>query len=153
MKRSIALGLVLGCLLGLAGCAGSLTGDTYSREEARKVQTVKFGQVVGLRPVVLEGTKTGVGTISGAAIGGIAGSGVGQGRGSAIVGVIGAVAGGVIGSKVEEAATRTQGIEVTVKLDSGETLAVVQEASPNDRFALGDRVRLLSTGGNTRVVH
>jgi outer membrane lipoprotein SlyB len=42
-------------------------------------------------------------------------------------------------------------LEITVKLDSGTMLAVVQEADV--QFAPGDRVRLLESGGTTRVSH
>jgi outer membrane lipoprotein SlyB len=37
--------------LTLGGCASSLTGDSYSREEARSVQTVRMGTIESLRPV------------------------------------------------------------------------------------------------------
>ena len=40
----------------LSGCASNLTGDTYSRDEARRVQTVRTGTIVALRPVQIEGT-------------------------------------------------------------------------------------------------
>lgn len=151
MKRWIQAGCVVLAALSVGGCANSLTGETYSRSEAQRVQTVRMGQVIGVRLVVLQGTDTGVGTMAGGVIGGVAGSGVGQGRGSIVVGILGAVVGGVIGSRLEEGMTRAQGVELTVKLDNGEILAVVQQASPNESFAIGDRVRLLTSGPNTRV--
>ena len=46
---------------------------------------------------------------------------------------------------------RKPGIEVTVKLDNGELRAVTQEADEN--FRPGERVRLLSGSGVTRVSH
>ena len=49
------------------GCQSSLTGDTYSRDEARTVQTVRLGTIESLRPVKIEGTKTPIGTGAGAA--------------------------------------------------------------------------------------
>lgn len=140
-----------GLCVALSGCMSTLSGDSYSRDEARRVQTVEYGQIVALRPVVLEGTKTPIGTIAGAAIGGIAGSAVGQGKGADIAAVVGAVAGGIAGSSVEEAATRSQGVEITVKTQRGDTIAIVQQASAQDDFKVGDTVRLLSSGGTTRV--
>ena len=50
----------------LGGCTSSLTGDTYSRDEARRVQTVRMGTIVALRPVQIEGTKTPIGAATGA---------------------------------------------------------------------------------------
>ena len=149
LKRS-ALILALVATLGMAGCASNLSGDTYSRGEARRAMVVKFATVQSVRLVKLEGTKSPVGTVAGGAIGGIAGSGVGGGRGSAVAGVIGAVAGGLAGSAIEEGVTRSQGVEVTVRLDGGRYLAVVQQDA-GENFRPGERVRLVQDGGTMRV--
>ena len=146
--RAMALAAV--AVLVLGGCAQGLGGGTYSRTEARRAMTVQFGTVESVRAVQLEGTKTPVGSVAGAAIGGIAGNTVGGGRGQAIATVIGAVAGGLAGSAVEEGATRQPGVEVTVRLDNGQFLAVVQ-ADEGERFRLGERVRILRDAGTTRV--
>jgi outer membrane lipoprotein SlyB len=133
-----------------AGCAGGLGGGTYERSEARRAMTVDYATVESVRYVQLEGTKTPVGTIAGAAVGGVAGSTIGGGSGRTIATVLGAVAGGVAGSAVEESATRKRGVEVTVKLDSGQLMAIVQE-DEGEGFAPGDRVRVLRDGRTTRV--
>lgn len=135
----------------LAACASSNSGSVYSRDEARKVQTVKTGVIESVRQVKLEGTKSPVGTIAGGAVGGIAGSSVGGGRGSAIAAVIGAVAGGLAGSALEEGITRKDGVELTVKLDGGGLIAIVQEA--DEVFTAGEKVRILESGGVSRVSH
>lgn len=135
----------------LSGCASSNSGSVYSREEAKRVQTVKTGTVESVRSVKLEGTKSPVGTIAGGAIGGIAGSSVGQGNGSTIAAVIGAVAGGIAGSALEEVATRKDALEITIKLDGGGLIAIVQEA--DEQFKAGDRVRIVENGGSSRVTH
>lgn len=135
----------------LVACASSNSGSVYSRDEARKTQTVRMGIVESVRQVKLEGTKSPVGTIAGGAVGGIAGSSVGHGRGSAVAAVIGAVVGGLAGSAAEEGLTRKDGLEITVKLDNGTMLAIVQEADV--AFSPGERVRLVESGGTTRVTH
>ncbi|HYN53094.1 MAG TPA: glycine zipper 2TM domain-containing protein [Methylotenera sp.] len=135
----------------LAACASSNSGKVYSRDEARKVQTVKTGVVESVRPVKLEGTKSPIGTIAGGAVGGIAGSSIGGGRGSAIAAVIGAVVGGLAGSAAEEGITRKDGLEITVKLDGGGLVAVVQEA--DDTFKAGEKVRIVENGDTSRVSH
>lgn len=135
----------------LVACASSNSGNVYSRDEARRVQTIRTGVVESVRTVKLEGTKSPVGTIAGGAIGGIAGSSIGGGRGSAIAAVIGAVAGGLAGSAAEEAVTRKDGLEITIKLDGGGLVAVVQEA--DEAFKAGDRVRIVENGGTSRVSH
>tara|TARA_R110000822_G_scaffold8704_34_gene34418 strand:+ start:8596 stop:9057 length:462 start_codon:yes stop_codon:yes gene_type:complete len=151
MKKVTILSCLLGTLLVLGGCASGLTGDTYSRDEARAPQTVRMGTVESVRPVQIEGTKTIIGPAAGAAVGGIAGSSVGGGRGSMIAGVIGAVAGGMAGAATEEGVTRSQGVEITVREDDGQTRAYVQAAADNVSFAPGDRVRVLTVNGQSRV--
>lgn len=134
----------------LTGCVSSKSGDVYSRDQARREQTIRMGIIESVRPVTMEGTKSAVGPMAGAAVGGIAGSTLGHGKGSAVTAVIGAVAGGLAGAAVEEGVTRRQALEITVKLDNGQFLAIVQEGDAAE-FRPGDRVRLLSTGGETRV--
>ena len=135
----------------LGACASSNSGSVYSRDDARKTQTVRTGIVESVRQVKLEGTKSPIGTVAGAAVGGIAGSSIGQGKGSTIGAVIGAVVGGLGGSATEEMMTRKDALEITVKLDGGGLTAVVQEA--DELFKAGDKVRLIESGGNTRVSH
>lgn len=146
--RLIAVGLLS---IFLGACASSNSGSVYSRDDARKVQTVRTGIVESVRSVKLEGTKTPIGTVAGGAVGGIAGSSVGGGRGSAIAAVIGAVAGGIAGSAIEEGVTRKDGLEITVKLDGGALIAIVQEA--DEQFKAGDKVRLIENGDTSRVSH
>jgi len=148
ITRLLAIGLLSGLI---AACASSNSGSVYSRDEARKVQTIKTGVVESVRQVKLEGTKSPVGTVAGGAIGGIAGSSVGHGKGSAVAAVIGAVAGGLAGSAAEEAITRKDGLEITVKLDGGGLIAIVQEA--DEVFKAGEKVRILESGGESRVSH
>ena len=139
--------------LTLGGCASSLTGDTYSRDEARAVQTVRLGTIESLRPVKIEGTKTPIGSGAGAIAGGVAASSIGHGTGSAGAAVIGAVAGGLLGAAAEEGLTRTQGVEITVREDDGSMRAYVQEVEENEIFRVGERVRIMSVNGNSRVTH
>ena len=154
MGKSMWLGVTLSAmLLGMAGCTSNLSGDTYSRDEARRVQTVRLGTIESLRPVQIEGTKTPIGAGAGAVIGGIGGSSVGGGRGSAVAAVIGAVAGGMLGAAAEEGLTRTQGVEITVREDDGSLRAYVQEVQPNEIFRVGDRVRILTVNGTSLTVN
>lgn len=153
MRNPVLLAALFAVLTLLGGCASSLTGDTYSRDEARTVQTVRMGTIEALRPVKIEGTKTPIGAGAGAVIGGVAGSGVGGGRGSAVAAVIGAVAGGLLGAMTEEGLTRTQGVEITVREDDGSMRAYVQAVEENQVFRVGERVRILTVNGTSRVSH
>lgn len=134
----------------LTGCASSLSGSSYSRNDARSVQTVRMGTIESLRAVQIEGTRTPVGTLAGTVVGGIAGSSIGGGRGSMITTVLGGVAGGAAGSAMEQGMTRTQGVEIVVREDSGATRAYVQEVD-GQIMRVGDRVRIMSVNGSHRV--
>lgn len=149
ITRLLAIGLLSGLI---AACASSNSGSVYSRDEARKVQTVKTGVVESVRQVKLEGTKSPVGTVAGGAVGGIAGSSIGgDGKSGAVGAVIGAVVGGIAGAMAEEGITRKDGLEITVKLDGGGLIAIVQEA--DEVFKAGEKVRILENGGVSRVSH
>jgi outer membrane lipoprotein SlyB len=142
--------LVLALVLPLGACITHESANVYSKHEAGREQTVRMATVDSVRKVVLEGSQSGVGAAAGGAVGGITGSQVGHGAGSSVAAVLGGVAGGVAGNVIEHNATSKDALEITVKLDSGEMRAIVQEA--DQPFTPGQRVRLLSSGGVTRVV-
>ncbi len=152
MKCSIGifLGISLACF-SLTGCVSGLEGSSYSRSEARHIQRVEFGAVLSTKPVIIEGQRTDWGELSGVIIGGIAGSSVGEGKGQQIATTLGAIGGAVAASVVEEKATRVQGLELTVKMDSGKILSIVQEVDEINQFQKGQRVRILMQGSLARV--
>lgn len=149
MKYRLMALAVVGSVLLLGGCASGTGSRDYTREQARTAQEVQMGVVESVREVNIEGTKSPVGAGAGAVIGGVAGSSVGGGRGQIVGAAVGAVLGGLGGAAAEEAITRQKGVEITVKLDSGRLIAITQAA--DESFAVGDRVRVLTGGGVTRV--
>ena len=142
--------IALAATASLAGCITHESANVYDKHEAGREQTVRLATVDSVRKVTLEGSQSGVGAAAGGAVGGISGSQVGHGAGSSVAAVLGTVAGGVAGNMLEHNATSKDALEITVKLDSGEMRAIVQEA--DQQFTPGQRVRLLSSGGVTRVV-
>jgi outer membrane lipoprotein SlyB len=86
-------------------------------------------------------------------VGGIGGSTIGGGRGAAVAAVIGAVAGGLLGAMTEEGLTRAQGVEITVREDDGTLRAYVQQVQENEVFRVGERVRIMTVDGTSRVAH
>ncbi len=149
-NKAVIIGMLAVTSL-LSGCASNLQGDSYSREDARQVQSVKYGTVEDARLVVIEGTKTPIGSIAGAAVGGLAGSSVGGGTGSNIITVVGAVAGGLAGGLAEEELTKSQGVELVIRMNDNSVISVVQKHDPANPLTVGDRVRLMSVNGQTRV--
>jgi outer membrane lipoprotein SlyB len=140
------------CAALLAGCVTTpQSGSVYRAGQVQNEQVVRMGTVESVRNVIIANPESGVGTMGGAALGGLAGSQAGSGNGSAAMGIVGAIAGGLIGQRVEANANNKPGFEITVRLDSGELRAVTQSA--DELFRPGERVRLLSNGYNTRVTH
>jgi outer membrane lipoprotein SlyB len=133
----------------LTACAPQMASDVYYAPQTMRPQSVEMGVVEGLRPVRIQAGDSGVGTVGGAALGGLAGSTIGHGGGSVAGAIGGAILGGVIGTAVERDANRREGVEVTVRMDNGRMISLVQEAV--EPLRPGDRVRVLSDGYTTRV--
>jgi len=137
----------------LAGCATpGLGGGDYNRRQVRGEMTVRLGIIETVRDVTIDarGAESGTGTLVGAGLGGIAGSTVGGGnRANAAGAIAGAVVGALIGSAVEKGNNDRRGVEVTVRLEGGKLIAVTQEK--DEDFRVGDKVRILSGQGVTRV--
>ncbi|MFV0282374.1 MAG: glycine zipper 2TM domain-containing protein [Castellaniella sp.] len=139
-------------LLVLAGCASqSASSSVYTYGQAQSEQIVRYGTVVSVRSVVIQSDKSsGLGALSGAALGGVAGSAVGDGRGQILASIGGALLGGLAGNAVENQVGKTRGLEITVRLDNGETRVIAQAADV--ALNSGQRVQVISGGGPTRVV-
>jgi len=151
MSKLRSLAALAAAVLALGGCAGSQSGSSYSASQARGEMSVRMGVVDSVRQVTIDGEKSPVGAMAGGIVGGVAGSNIGGGKGSVIGSVLGAVAGGVAGHAIEEHANKKAGLEITVKLDNGQFVAITQEA--DEQFHPGERVRILSGRGATRVSH
>ena len=141
----------IACALALGGCAYHAGSADYRGYEARGEQSVRFGVVETVREVRIQPRDTGVGSTAGAFLGGVAGSHAGGGSGQVVAAIGGAIIGSIIGHNVEQQANELRGVEVTVLLDSGKYIAVVQGA--DEAFRAGDRVRVLSGRNSTRVTH
>lgn len=145
----------LAAVILLAGCASGKSGDVYTRDQVRQVQTYRVGTIEAIRPVRIEGTRTPIGSAAGAVIGGIAGGSVGDGKTGQVGAVLGAVVGGVVGAAAEEGITREDGLEFDIRLEDGSHISVVQatQSVNQETFAVGDRVRVLESAGVVRVTH
>ncbi|MBT8037796.1 MAG: glycine zipper 2TM domain-containing protein [Verrucomicrobiae bacterium] len=156
MKASLKSTLVLitACPILLVSCAQTTnTSDTYSRSEASHAQSVRTGKITSVRRVNIEGGSQ-AGTLIGALAGGALGSNIGSGRTSNTLGALGGAAvGSIAGSHIQQKTGARAGLEITVKLDRGGSLSVVQEYNPREAFRVGERVRVLSNRNKTRVTH
>lgn len=156
MRKHFTLAAILASSLALTGCftpAGS--ADVYSASQAQREQTVRMGTVESVRAVKIASNNEGgaaLGTLGGGALGAVAGSTIGGGRGSILTGIVGGIAGAVAGNAIANRAGVSDGLEITVRLDNGDLRSITQAAT-GEIFRAGDRVRLLSAGGVTRVTH
>ena len=103
-----------------------------------------------VRSRMSETRSSGVGTLGGAAVGGIAGSAIGRNdaRGNILGAVAGAVIGGIAGTVAERSLNKGDAVEFVIREDDGRTITVVQTNEEN--FRPGDRVAL-SRGARTRL--
>ncbi|AOJ00887.1 MULTISPECIES: glycine zipper 2TM domain-containing protein [Burkholderia] len=154
-RKTLTLAAMLTATVTLAGCftpPGS--ADVYSVGQAQREQTVRMGTVESVRAVRIQGDGGGsaLGTLGGGALGAVAGSAIGGGRGSVLTAIAGGIAGAVAGNAVGQGVSSANGVEITVRLDNGDLRSITQAATP-EVFRAGERVRLLSSGGVTRVTH
>ncbi|BAN26970.1 outer membrane lipoprotein [Caballeronia insecticola] len=157
-KSTIAVcALAVACTVGMSGCASmggmGSSADVYNDLQTQHEQTVRMATVESVRPVTIDandGQPSPFGAIGGGLLGAVAGSAIGRGHGSLLSGVIGGIAGAVAGNEVEGRMDRQKGLEITVRLDNGDLRAITQSAD-GQWFYAGQRVRLLSSGGITRV--
>jgi len=151
-SRLIAVAVLASSMGVLAGCANdTASSSVYSYGQAQREQVVRMGTVVSVRNVTIQHDKSsGAGMIAGGALGGVAGSTIGGGTGNVLATVGGVILGGLAGNAVENQVGKTKGLEITVRLDNGETRVVAQAADVP--ISSGQRVRLISGNGPTRVV-
>ncbi|GJH06750.1 glycine zipper 2TM domain-containing protein [Paraburkholderia terrae] len=156
MLSRLVLGTVIASSLAMTGCAyNSSSADVYTSSQAQREETVRMGVVDSVRAVKISsnnGQPSGIGAIGGGALGAVAGSAIGGGRGSILTGIVGGLAGAVAGNTIENSTAMRDGVEITVRLDNGDMRAITQSAT-GEIFRAGERVRLLSSGGVTRVTH
>lgn len=152
ISRQMAVVGVLGLAAVLAGCANdNASASVYTYGQAQREQIVRIGTVESVRAVTIQKAQTsGAGVAAGGALGGVAGSTIGGGRGSVLAAIGGGLLGAMAGNAVENQMGKSQGLEIVVRLDNGETRVVAQAADVH--ISPGQRVRMISGNGPTRVV-
>jgi outer membrane lipoprotein SlyB len=106
-------------------------------------QSVRMGTVESVRNVTIANPESGVGTMTGAALGGLAGSksAAARARSPPASSAPWPAACSASGSKPGQ---QPPGFEITVHLENGELRAITQPA--DEMFRPGERVRLVSNG-------
>ena len=114
-------------------------------------QNDRYGKITALEVVqVDQNYKFGIGTAVGAVAGGLLGSQIGKGDGSTLGAVLGAAAGAVAGTAVESKMNKQDAQRVTVRMDTGGEITLVQPIDSRLRSWMW--VRVEGSGGSARVV-
>ena len=137
---------------GLAACAPPTnTNTTFNAAAIGRTASVSRGTILSMREVQIDGgaSAPGVGALTGAAAGGVAGSFIGGDTTANILGALGgALIGGFAGNAIQNQVGRGTATEFILQEDGGGTIAVVQ--TNEDRFVPGERV-LIIRGDRTRL--
>ena len=151
LTRTLCVAAIAAAAAVVAGCSTpSASSSVYTYGQAQREQVVRNGTVTAVRPITIQKDGTsGAGMVAGGAIGGVAGSSVGGGTGRTLAIIGGALLGAVAGNAVEEQVGKKDGLEITIRLDNGETRVIAQEADVP--FSVGQRVQVISGAGPTRV--
>jgi len=154
MKQHILVPAILFSMV-VGGCSdmpqmggGPKYGDTSGPVAS---QSDRNGKITALEVVQVDDNyKFGVGTAVGAVAGGLLGSQIGKGDGSTLGAVLGAAAGAVAGTVVESKMKKQDAQRLTVKMDTGGEVTLVQ---PFDSRLKGlMKVRVVGSGESARVV-
>lgn len=161
MKHLASLSLLVCSFLVLVGCASSKRPTVhFPAGHSGMAHKLEKGRIVGVRDVVIDGQSS----LTGATLGGAVGTAVGvaavgpiedqrdlrQTIGTAAVG--GAV-GAIVGQVIEKRLTERRGQELSIEMEGGERLVVVQELGERS-FEEAETVYVYTTRmGNSRVFH
>jgi len=150
--RLAAGAIAISTVMLVSGCAKpSASANVYNYNQTQRDQIVRNGTVINVRPITIQSDQTsGGGAIAGGAVGGVAGSAVGGGTGRTLAIIGGALLGALAGNAVEDRMGKKDGLEITVRLDNGETRVIAQEADLP--IMMNQRVQVISGAGPTRVV-
>ena len=113
---------------------------------------MNYGTIVHTRAVQIQSgdDSNAIGAIGGAVLGGFLGNTIGGGTGRSLATAAGAVAGGVAGQGVQGAMNKTQGVELEIRKDDGNTIMVVQKQGSTP-FSVGQRVAIAGSGSQVTV--
>ena len=113
-------------LIGTACSMADYKPESISKYQAGEIETVLLGTILQLESVVIEGNRD-LGAAAGAAVGGDLGSD--NDKAPFAAGVIGALIGSAVGAQIGSEVNEKRAIELTIELDNGKIVSIVQEVS------------------------
>lgn len=154
--------LVFAVVLFATACAGMISPSTYRVSSVGQINKTMRGVIIAARPVEVLGSRDDVevGTLTGAVLGGLAGSQIGGDSTSNAAGAVGgAIVGGVVGERLERAFTSQRAIEYVIRTDKGGLINVAQGADVvlnigQEVFVLlGEPVRVVPVGQSPKPIY
>ncbi len=138
-SKGIALPLMMAALMS-AGCQA--TSDLFgSREQTQQIASnVNGSGTIQSVDLVPRSKGIGLGTLAGAAVGGLIGNQVGGGTGRTVATAAGAAGGAYVGHEMEKRRKAGEIYKVTIRMDDGTTQSFAQENAP--LVNPGDRVQI-----------
>lgn len=153
-KCAVSLCVAAALVVGMSGCSRNIGSNNYSSASVGEAMTTYAGVVVNVRKVqIQEGDKLTdnvAGGVVGGLIGGVGGHMIGGGRGNTAATVGGALLGAGAGALAQRALSEQEGMEYTVKLDTGSMMTVVQ--GTDSPLAVGQRALVQVSKNRSRVV-
>lgn len=146
--------------LALAGCesaSSTSSGPVYQTSQTGQVISGESGMVIAVEEVIIQAASSAAGSTG-------TGAQVGSAVGSAVLGgnpaSIGRAIGSIVGSKAGASLDNNTGDKITILLDSGKTVTIIQVRDKKGQPMMsGERVVVeqsggtsTSGGGNARVV-
>jgi len=151
MKKVLVSSILSLTIIMSTGCAPR----GYAQRDVNQAMRVEAGVITSIKQVEInnDGVGNGLGVVLGTVAGGVLGDKVGGGSGKAIATVAGAVAGGVLGGMAGNNIDARYGVEVVVKLNTGETVGTVLPANGAlSSLGNGQAVNVFFSGGRVTNV-
>lgn len=154
-KRFLVSSLALLPLVFSTGCTRDISSSSYAESDVGEVSETLEGTVLKARFVQVKNadklTGNTAGLATGAIAGGIIGHQFGAGKGNLAATGAGALLGAVAGAYAQDALSKQEAIEYTVRLTDGRLKTVVQ--GKDNPISPGQRVLLyIYNSGRSRVV-
>ncbi len=152
MKTRLWLGFSLaGAVFVSAGCTFPSSGPVIPANQANQLQTTEPGTVVRVARVTVEGRRSNLGQYGGGVVGGAAALPAGgvKNTGEALGVAAASVVGAVVGEATEEYLTRKEAEELTVLLEDGRMVTIVETTQTG--FQVGDKVHVIHRPAGAQV--
>ena len=148
-KLFITTLLTAAMCINVTGCATNISPDVAQASDANQMQSAIPGTIISKHAVTVK-EKNMLGTVSGAALGGIGASTIGgSNQAHLAAGIAGALLGGAAGNAIESKITTQKGIEYAVKLDQAES----GTTTINRTGSYASRTRISSHSAGNRYVN